>query len=214
MPNWCENKLNVSGNKSDIQKFKESTLVKAEKGDELHFTMNLLYPTPPELLEQTAPNTWRGEETDTEGKLEFEKKIEELNKKYGHTDWYNWRVDKWSTKWDAAETYVLDDTDEFLSIEYNTAWSPNIEWLKTIAKQFPELKFTLWFEEPGNGFCGVYEVTDEDEDLCEADLEWIDGETDRLVQWNGEFERYQYIDTKEVIDDEDFYPEQHNPFKD
>ena len=214
MPNWCENKLNVSGNKSDIQKFKESTLVKSEKGDELHFTMNLLYPTPPELLEQTAPNTWRGEKTDNEGKLEFEKKIEELNQKYGHTDWYNWRVDKWGTKWDAADTYVLDDTDEFLSIEYNTAWSPNIEWLKTIAKQFPELKFTLWFEEPGNGFCGVYEVMDEDEDLCEGDLEWIDGETDRLVQWNGEFERYQYIDTKEVIDDEDFYPEQRNPFKD
>lgn len=214
MPNWCENKLDVSGNKSDIQKFKESTLVKSEKGDELHFTMNLLYPTPPELLEQTAPNTWRGEETDTEGKLEFEKKIEELKQKYGHTDWYDWRVDKWGTKWDACETYILDDEDEFLSVEYNTAWSPNIEWLKTIAKQFPELKFTLWFEEPGNGFCGVYEVTDEDEDLCEGDLEWIDGETDRLVQWNGEFERYQYIDTKEVIDDEDFYPEQHNPFKD
>ncbi len=214
MPNWCENKLNVSGNKSDIQKFKESTLVKSEKGDELQFTMNLLYPTPPELLEQTAPNTWRGEETDTEGKLEFEKKIEELKQKYGHTDWYDWRVDKWSTKWDAADTYVLDDTDEFFSIEYNTAWGPNIEWVKTIAKQFPELKFTLWFEEPGNGFCGVYEVTDEDEDLCEADLEWIDGETDRLVQWNGDIERYQYIDTKEVIDDEDFYPEQHNPFKD
>ncbi len=28
------------------------------------------------------------------------------------------------------------------------------------------------------------------------------------------FERYKYSDTKEVIDDEDFYPEQHNPFKD
>ena len=214
MPNWCENKLDVSGNKSDIQKFKESTLVKSEKGDELHFTMNLLYPTPPELLEQTAPNTWRGEETDTEGKLEFEKKIEELNKKYGHTDWYDWRVDKWGTKWDACETYILDDEDEFLSVEYNTAWSPNMEWLKIIAKQFPELKFTLWFEEPGNGFCGVYEVTDEDEDLCEGDLEWRDEETGRLVEWNGDEDFWMYSDTKEVIDDEDFYPEQHNPFKD
>ena len=213
MPNWCENKLDVSGNKIDIQKFKESTLVKAEKGDEIHFTMNLLYPTPPELLEQSAPNNWRGEETDTEGKLEFEKKIEELKQKYGHTDWYDWRVDEWGTKWDAADTYVLDDEDEFLSIQYNTAWSPNMEWVKTIAKQFPELTFTLWFEEPGNGFCGVYEVTDEDEDLCEGDLEWID-EDGRKVEWNGDDDKWMYSDTKEVIDDEDFYPEQHNPFKD
>jgi hypothetical protein len=213
MPNWCENKLDVSGNKIDIQKFKESTLVKAEKGDEIHFTMNLLYPTPPELLEQTAPNTWRGEETDTEGKLEFEKKIEELKQKYGHTDWYDWRVDKWGTKWDVASTYILDDEDEFLSIEYNTAWSPNMEWVRCVAKQFPELTFTLWFEEPGNSFCGVYEVTDEDEDLCEGDLEWI-GEDGRKVEWNGDDDRWMYSDTKEVIDDEDFYPEQHNPFKD
>ncbi len=213
MPNWCENKLDISGNKIDIQKFKESTLVKTEKGDELHFTMNLLYPTPPELLEQPAPNMWRGEETDTEGKLEFEKKIEELKQKYGHTDWYDWRVDKWGTKWDAASTYILDDEDEFLSIEYNTAWSPNMEWVKTIAKQFPELTFTLWFEESGNGFCGVYEVTDEDEDLCEGDLEWVD-EDGKKVEWNGDEDLWMYSDTKEIIDDEDFHPEQHNPFKD
>lgn len=213
MPNWCENKLDVSGNKIDIQKFKELSLVKDDIGDGLHFTMNLLYPTPPELLEQTSPNMWRGEETDTEGKLEFEKKIEELKQKYGHTDWYDWRVDKWGTKWDAASTYILDDEDEFLSIEYNTAWSPNMEWVKTIAKQFPELKFTLWFEEPGNGFCGVYEVTDEDEDLCEGDLEWID-EDGRRVQWNSDEDLWMYSDTKEIINNEDFYPEQHNPFKD
>jgi hypothetical protein len=34
------------------------------------------------------------------------------------------------------------------------------------------------------------------------------------VEYDGELERYKYSDTKEVIDDEDFYPEQHNPFKD
>ena len=213
MPNWCENKLDVSGNEIDVQKFKELTLVKDDVGNGLHFTMEILLTTPSELLEQTSPNTWRGEETDIEGKLEFEKKIEELKQKYGYTDWYDWRVDKWGTKWDAAESYILDDEDEFFSIEYNTAWGPNIEWVRYVAKQFPELKFTLWFEEPGMGFCGVYEVTDEDEDLCEGDLEWID-EDGRKVEYDGEIERYRYSDTKEVIDDEDFYPEQHNPFKD
>ncbi len=213
MPNWCENKLDVSGNEIDVQKFKELSLVKDDVGNGLHFTMEILRQTPTELLEQTSPNTWRGEETDIQGKLEFEKKIEELKQKYGHTDWYDWRVKNWGTKWDAAESYILDDEDEFFSIEYNTAWGPNIEWVRYVAKQFPELTFTLWFEEPGMGFCGVYEVTDEDEDLCEGDLEWVD-EDGRKVEYDGEIERYRYSDTKEVIDDEDFYPEQHNPFKD
>jgi hypothetical protein len=213
MPNWCENKLDVSGNEIDVQKFKELTLVKDDVGNGLHFTMEILSTTPSELLEQTSPNTWRGEETDIAGKLEFEKKIEELKQKYGHTDWYDWRVKNWGTKWDAAESYILDDEDEFFSIEYNTAWGPNIEWVRYVAKQFTELTFTLWFQEPGMGFCGVYEVTDEDEDLCEGDLEWVD-EDGRKVEYDGELERYKYSDTKEVIDDEDFYPEQHNPFKD
>jgi hypothetical protein len=214
MPNWCENTLKVSGNKTDIQKFKELTLVKQEIGSELYFTMNVLYPTPPELLEQTSPVMWRGEETDTEGKLEFEKYVSELQKKYGYTDWYNWRVDKWGTKWDVADTYILDDEDEFISVQYNTAWSPNIEWVRYVAKQFPELTFTLSFEEPGCSFCGVYEVTGEDEDLCEGDLEYRDEDSGRLVEWNSDSDRWMYSDTKEIIDDEDFDAQQYNPFND
>jgi hypothetical protein len=212
MPNWCENKLDVSGNKIDIQKFKELTLVKLGESDDLNFTMEILRQTPTELLEQTSPNMWRGEEDDIEGKLEFEKKIEELKQKYGYTDWYNWRVDNWGTKWDVAETYILDDEDEFFSVQYNTAWAPNIEWVRYVAKQFPELTFTLSFTEPGMGYCGVYEVTDEDDDLCEGDLEWIDEDSGRLVEWSSDDDRWMYIDTKEIIDDEDFYPQEHNPF--
>ncbi len=214
MPNWCENTLNVSGNKTDIQKFKELTLIKQETGSELYFTMNVLYPTPPELLEQTSPVMWRGEDTDTEGKLEFEKYISELKEKYGYTDWYNWRVDKWGTKWDAADTYILDDADEFISIQYNTAWAPNMEWVRYVAKQFPQLTFTLSFEEPGCSFCGVYEVTGDDEDLCEGDLEYRDEDSGRLVEWNSDSDRWMYSDTKEIIDDEDFDAQQYNPFND
>ena len=212
MPNWCENKLDISGNETDIAKLREKILVKSEVGDSLNFTMELLLPTPKELLEMTSPVTWRGDENDEDGKLEFEKKVEELKQKYGHTDWYDWRTHNWGTKWDCAESYVLDDEEEFISIEYQTPWGPNTMFIKTIAKMFPELTFTLSFQEPGMGFCGVYEVTNEDDDMCEGDLEWRDIETGRLVEYNSDEELWMYSDTKEVIDDEDFYPEQHNPF--
>ncbi len=75
MPNWCLNRLTVSGDKHEINKFKGLTLVKQEKSSELNFTMEVLYPTPSELLEQTSPAMWRGDELDVEGKLEFEKKM-------------------------------------------------------------------------------------------------------------------------------------------
>jgi hypothetical protein len=65
------------------------------------------------------------------------------------------------------------------------------------------------------GFCGCYEVInggEEFENLMEGDLEWKDEDTDRLVTYDSELERYRYVDTNEVIDDEDFYPMEHNPF--
>ena len=214
MPNWCLNRLTVSGDKHEINKFKELTLVKPEKSSALYFTMEVLYPTPPELLEQTSPAMWRGDELDVEGKLEFEKKIEEIKQKYGYTDWYNWRVDKWGTKWDAAESCICDDEDELFSVEYDTAWGPNINWVQYVAKAFPALQFTLTFEEPGMNFCGIYEVKGEDEDLMEGELEYVDEETGRQVFYDNEIEKYRYSDTNEIAgdEDEDFWPELRNPF--
>ena len=214
MPNWCENVLNISGNKEDIAKIREMILVKSEVGENLNFTMELLLPTPKELLEMTSPVMWRGDENDEDGKLEFEKKVEELKQKYGHTDWYDWRVNNWGTKWDCADSEILDDTENFISISYNTAWGPNCQFIKTIGPMFPEVTFKLSFEEPGCEFCGVYEVTGEDDDMCEGDLQWIDEETGRLVEYDGELEKHRYSDTGEVIDDEDFWPQPHNPFND
>lgn len=214
MPNWCENILDVSGNKHEITKFKELSLVKSEAGDNLNFTMELLLPTPKELLEQTSPAMWRGDENDTDGKLEFEKQVEELKQKYGHTDWYDWRVNKWGTKWDCADSEILDEGENFISMFYQTAWGPNTQFISTIAKMFPELTFKLSFEEPGMGFCGVYEVTNDEEDFIEGDLQNRDEESGRLVEYNSEKELWMYSDTKEVIEDEDFYPEQFNQFND
>ena len=39
-------------------------------------------------------------------------KRKNLQKKYGHDDWYGWAVENWSTKWDIHEFYggVLIET--------------------------------------------------------------------------------------------------------
>jgi hypothetical protein len=63
-------------------------------------------------------------------------------------------------------------------------------------------------------FCGIYEVKGEDEDLMEGELEYVDPETDRVVTYDTEIEKYRYSDTNEIAgtEDEDFWPEMRNPF--
>jgi hypothetical protein len=214
MPNWCTNRLQVTGDKHELNKFKEQTLVKSDNSDTIDFTMELLHPTPKELLEQTSPAMWRGEADDIEGKLAFENTLEELKQKYGHTDWYNWRVVNWGTKWDVAESCICDDEDEIFSVDYDTAWAPNNAWVNYIAKKFPTLEFRLSYEEPGMDFCGVYIVKGEYEELNESELEYIDPENNRQVYYDGEIEKYRYSDTNEIAgsEDDDFWPDMRNPF--
>ena len=214
MPNWCSNYLHVEGDLNELQHFKTQVLTSNIKdSEELQFTMEFLYPTPKELLDQTSPIMWTGEEDDEEGKKEFEAYTKFLEEQYGHTDWYNWRVANWGTKWD-CDTFNVDEFDgDALGIGYSTAWSPNEGFIKYASSIYKNLKFRLLYEEPGMGFCGIL-VCENGEVIEEntADLQWIDSDTDRLVTYDGELERWRYIDNDEVIDDEDFYPTEYNGF--
>ena len=214
MPNWCSNRLTVTGDKQSLTKFKELSLVKSDKGDNLHFTMEGLYPTPKALLDMTSPVMWRGDENDTEGKEAFDKYNSELINQYGYNDWYNWRVNNWGTKWDAAESFIADNEDELFSVDYDTAWAPNTAWVQYVAKLFPTLKFSLVFEEAGMDFCGLYEVTGDDEELLEGELEYIDGDSGRKVYYNKDTDKYHYEDDDTIAGDEDddFWPETYNPY--
>lgn len=212
MPNWCNNSLIVTGDQATIDDFKSKTVVVKENGYE-EFTMDILYPCPPELLEMTSPVMWRGEKDDVEGKAAHEKYVAELEGKYGHTDWYNWRVENWGTKWDAAEASIMEEDGQFV-VHYNTAWAPNSMWVHYVSTLYPTLEFRLTYEEPGVGFCGCYVVKNGGEDfesLEEGDIMWEDDDG-REVYYDSEKSLYRYTDTDELIDDEDFWPNEVNPY--
>ena len=212
MPNWCNNSLIVTGDQATIDDFKSKTVVVKENGYE-EFTMDILYPCPPELLEMTSPVMWRGEKDDVEGKAAHEKYVAELEGKYGHTDWYNWRVENWGTKWDAAEASIMEEDGQFV-VHYNTAWAPNSMWVHYVSTLYPTLEFRLTYEEPGVGFCGCYVVKNGGEDfesLEEGDIVWEDDDG-REVYYDSEKFLYRYTDTDELIEDEDFYPNDVNPY--
>ena len=231
MPNWCSNSLYVSGDSDKVKEFKEWVItdvtdnqivrdenynaVLGEDGQPLmkevileKFTFDKLFPTPKELLADVDPIPHKeGEDAEAYGK-----RMHELIEKYGHSGWYNWRVSNWGTKWDASESDWDLDEGEF-TVHFQTAWAPPIGWLENVAAQFPELTFKMPFQEEGMGFCGRADAVD-------GIVDWQDGEVilqdeDGLeVEWDSESERYKYVESGEIIDDEDFWPIEHNPFSD
>jgi len=59
-------------------------------------------------------------------------------------DWYNWNLRNWGTKWDITEQAWLT-TDEPTEITYSfmSAWSCPDKAVMNLAKQYPQLTFTL-----------------------------------------------------------------------
>jgi len=200
MPNWCSNTLWVEGNPEQLKDFKSKTTKQADHNqpNRLDFTLEGLYPTPAELMRENA--------------FGQSENSEELTEKYGASDWYTWRVSNWGTKWDVCESDIYENSDtEFMAV-FDSAWAPPSPWLEYIAPQFPELKFKLAFSEPGMGFCGqaTWDV-ENGFDMDEAKLEWQD-ERGAPLEYDGDAGKWKNIETGEIIDDEDFYPIEYNPY--
>jgi hypothetical protein len=66
---------------------------------------------------------------------------------------YNEAVRIWGTKWDTNDVDVNID-EEYLRYNFQTAWAPPREWLEKVAIKYPQLNFTLDYEEPGMDFMG------------------------------------------------------------
>ena len=200
MPNWCSNTLWVDGNPEQLKDFKSKTTKQADHNqpNRLDFTLEGLYPTPPELMGEAA--------------FGQSENSEELIEKFGYSDWYSWRVNKWGTKWDVTESDIYENSDTEFMVVFDSAWAPPTGWLEHIAPQFPELKFKLAFSEPGVGYCGqaTWDV-ENGFDSEETELEW-QHENGEPVEYDSEAERWKYIESGEIIDDEDFYPIEYNPY--
>jgi hypothetical protein len=71
--------------------------------------------------------------------------------------WYGWRLENWGTKWD-VDASVIEEDENHIDYRFDSAWSPPIEWLGEVSKQFPDLYFKLVYREDGCGFMGYIEV--------------------------------------------------------
>lgn len=138
MPNWCYNTVTFEHDDPAMI----ARVVKATNEDAL---LNEFVPMPEELRSTTSPSTPNGE----------------LIKKYGASNRYSWSVDNWSTTWEVSEAWVDYEEPNAVSVSFNTAWSPPIQFYHRMR----ELGFSIdaAYTEEGMGFAGIYQ---DGEDLC------------------------------------------------
>ena len=163
MPNWCYNRMNVTGDRDSLVKLTEAITRKHDSSlaettmsvEQVDYDLTVLFPVPDELrITAMFFNT----ETDDPEYQELLKKYEANKAKYGHTTWYDWCIENWSTKWSPRiEEWTINDYSNGSEIYayYETAWSPADGLIREVSRQFPTLLFTVSSDEEGRSFSCV-----------------------------------------------------------
>lgn len=214
MPNWCENKLYVTGTEEQLKKFdkaftgrephwpltdnelraditeEEAQALKDENevyymDKEEAYRLNALYPVPDDIL---AKGFHRPK---PDGKSWFEPN------EPTH-DGRSWCSHYWGTKWDIDEVTVEKQEDCYMYF-FDSAWAPPEEWLTHVAKDWPDLRFWLVYSETGNGFAG--EVTIEGGEVKDDHYLTFDGEN--VLAYRGFVEEHFDYDPLEGQEEDD-----------
>jgi hypothetical protein len=67
--------------------------------------------------------------------------------------WYPWNTRNWGTKWEIGSAEVTK-TDNSLVYRFDSAWTPPVEAVAELAKQYPQVSISIKFIEEGMGFAG------------------------------------------------------------
>lgn len=175
MPNWVYNTMRVDGKLRDLQHFYEVI-------------------TTPSLRESKAG----GYEPLPLGDNEFSywgvKHPEDLDAYFtthGPENWYSWNLTNWGCKWDACESSVTlerGNGHSWLDLKWESPWDAPIEWVTHCAKEYPELEFSLHYQEE-NGWGGTMEfyngeLTEETNyDIPASHADYIERELDCPCSW-------------------------------
>ena len=145
MPNWCSNEVEIYGEKEDIAKFVEECFTDFKGTPVLDF--NKVMPEPDYDQPQKDGTHNNG----------VQKELHDVM-----PDWWNWRNTNWGTKWNLVPDpegnltgyEVTGQSEDFLQLEFETAWSPPAGIYDTIFEKYPDLTVSWFYREDGCQLAG------------------------------------------------------------
>jgi len=219
MPNWTTNIMTINGPQEEINKLMSHII-----GEDGEIDFNTLIPMPEELRDthagsdqimqrgfnlenfsmnenysinqQSVENHLKDGKTQEEvdAIIAEEKRLIDL---YGHTNWYDWSLENWDTKWNADDTFIKEDN----TIIFQTAWSAPVKVFDKLFELYPNLQFVIDSEfegddtgvrfvsrgeQPGIAYDTVKMLIDENGNkFSNDDVSW-DDENDKYILPNGQ----------------------------
>ena len=162
MPNWCHNQVTFTGSTGDIE-----NLVTQLASETTHFDFNKVIPMPTELRGVCSPvkafktkaevAEYNNNVSEGIGQAITHAKHKALLKKYGHAEWYNWSLENWGCKWNNDNDVDISyDNKENSCVTYgfDTPWGPPEGIYLALREQFPEVRISWFYDEPGMEFSG------------------------------------------------------------
>ena len=178
MPNWCNNNISITGPNSVIDKIEKIT--KEEKdGNGL---LNFFHPMPEQLEGTTSPSSASDKP---------QPMVE------GFDNWYDWRVENWSTKWEVCEFYGVDrqyhseqnEGESTITFGFDSAWAPPIGAYDNFLRDNEDCSLKAWYYEGGCDFMGEWDNGSDDcyapSDYKSTDDFWQDGVGSTLDDYFG-----------------------------
>ena len=170
MPNWCDNQVTITGPNSVIDQIEK--IVKEDDSHENTGLLNFFHPMPKQLEGTTSPSSSADKP---------QPMVE------GFDCWYDWRVEKWSTKWEVCEFYGVDrqylteqnEGESVITFGFSSAWAPPIGAYEQFLVDHEDCSLRAFYYEGGCDFMGEWDNGSDDcyapSDYKSTDDFWQDG---------------------------------------
>ena len=173
MPNWCDNQVTIMGPNSVIDQIEK--IVKDDDSHENTGLLNDFHPMPKQLEGTTSPSSSADKP---------QPMVE------GFDCWYDWRVEKWSTKWEVCEFYGVDrqhheagksgmSLTSTITFGFSSAWAPPIGAYEQFLVDNEDCSLKAYYYEGGCDFMGEWDNGSDDcyapSDYKSTDDFWQDG---------------------------------------